>query len=80
MRSRISIRLHDDIRQTLEAEAHARGTGFPSYVRQILNETVLRLRRERIRAQSRAVGEYVGATPEAAAFYREWGTPRSGER
>jgi hypothetical protein len=34
------------------------------------------LRRERIRAQSRAVGEYVASSPEAAAFYQEWGTPR----
>jgi hypothetical protein len=36
----------------------------------------MRLRRERIRAQSRAVGEYIAASPEAAAFYQEWGTPR----
>ena len=34
-----------------------------------------RLRRERIRAQSQAVGEYVTRSPGAAAFYADWGTP-----
>ena len=33
------------------------------------------MRRERIRAQSRGVGDYVAATPEAAAFFDDWGTP-----
>jgi GNAT superfamily N-acetyltransferase len=77
MGSPISIRLDDDIKETLEAEARARGTGLSSYLRQIATEAALRLRRERVRAQSRAVGEYAAANPEAAAFYREWGTPRS---
>jgi GNAT superfamily N-acetyltransferase len=79
MGSPISVRLEDDIRETLETEARARGTGLSTYLRQIAVETARRLRRERIRAQSRAVGEYVAGSPEAAAFYEEWGTPRSEE-
>jgi len=79
MGSPISVRLDDDVRETLEAEARARGTGLSTYLRQIAIETALRLRRERIRAQSRAVGEYVAASPEAAAFYQEWGTPQPEE-
>lgn len=75
MMSSISILLDDDILQTLEAEAHARMAPDSPYLRPIFIEAALSLRRERIRAQSRAVGEYVAATPEAAAFYREWGTP-----
>ena len=34
-----------------------------------------RTRRERIRAQSRAVAAYVAASPEAGAFHEDWGTP-----
>jgi hypothetical protein len=76
MAAPISVRLDDDVKETLEAEARARHIGLSTYLRQIAIETAMRLRRERIRAQSRAVGEYVGASPEATAFYREWGTPR----
>jgi hypothetical protein len=72
----ISIRLDDDVREALEAEARARHIGLSSYLRQIAAETAARLRRERIRAQSRAVAEYVAGSIEAAQFYREWGTPR----
>lgn len=76
MAAPISVRLDDDVRETLEAEARARHIGLSAYLREIATETAMRLRRERIRAQSRAVGEYVKDTPEAAAFYQEWGTPR----
>ena len=79
MGSPVSVRLDDDVRETLEAEARARGTGLSTYLRQIAIETAQRLRRERIRAQSRAVGEHVAGSSEAAAFYQEWGTPRSEE-
>jgi hypothetical protein len=77
MGSPVSVRLDDDIRETLEAEARARGKGLSTYLRQIAVETAQCLRRERIRAQSRTVGEHVAASPEAATFYQEWGTPRS---
>jgi len=76
MAAPISVRLDDDVKETLEAEARARRIGLSTYLRQIAMEAAMRLRRERIRAQSRAVGEYVAASPGAAAFYQEWGTPR----
>ena len=76
MAAPVSVRLDDDVRETLEEEARARRIGLSTFLRQIAIETALRLRRERIRAQSRAVGEYVAGAPEAAAFYLEWGTPR----
>ena len=72
----ISVRLDDDVKETLEAGARARRIGLSTYLRQIAIETAMRLRRERIRSQSRAVGKYVSASPEAAAFYEEWGKPR----
>jgi len=73
MAAPVSIRLDHDVRETLEAEAHARHIGLSTFLRQIAVETAMRLRRERIRAQSRAVGEYVAA---AADFYRDWGAPK----
>jgi hypothetical protein len=76
MAAPISVRLDDDVRETLEAEARARRIGLSTYLRQIAVEAANRLRRDRIRAQSRAVGEYVAESPDAAAFYEEWGTPR----
>jgi len=72
----VSIRLDNDVREALEAEARARHIGLSTYLRQIVTETAARLRRDRIRAQSRAVGEYVAVSPEAAGFYQEWGSPR----
>jgi len=76
MAAPVSVRLDDDVRQLLEAEARARHIGLSTYLRQIAIETAERLRKERIRAQSRVVGEYVASSAEAAAFYDEWGTPR----
>ena len=76
MAAPVSVRPDDDVRETLEAEARARHIGLSTYLRQIAIETAARLQRERIRAQSRTVGEYVAESAEAAAFYAEWGTPR----
>jgi hypothetical protein len=76
MAAPVSVRLDDDVRETLEAEARARHIGLSTYLRQIAIDTAMRLRRERVRAQSRSVGEYVTTSPDAAAFYEEWGTPR----
>ena len=75
MAAPVSVRLDDEVRKTLEADARARLIGLSTYLRQIASETTARLRRERIRSQSRAVGEYVANSPEATAFY-ERDTPR----
>jgi hypothetical protein len=75
MAAPISVRLDDDVRETLEVEARARHVGLSTYLRQIAIEAAARLRRERIRAQSRKVGEYMADSPKAARFYDDWGTP-----
>jgi predicted transcriptional regulator len=80
MAAPVSVRLDDDVKETLEAEARARHIGLSTYLRQIAIETATRLRCERIRGQSRAVGDYVAASEEAAAFYDEWGTPQFEDR
>ena len=69
----LSVRLDDDVRKTPAAEAGARHIGLSTHLRQIAIETAAHLRRERIRSQSRAVGECVASSPEATAFYDEWG-------
>ncbi len=71
----VSVRLEQDIQTTLEEAARERGMGLSSYLRELAANEARRVRRERIRAQSRAVGAYVAATPEAQTFYADWGTP-----
>jgi hypothetical protein len=70
----ISLRLDDQVRQTLESEARARHLGLSAYLREIATEEARRITRERIRQQSRAVAEYVAGQPEATAFYEDWGS------
>ena len=79
MTAPVSVRLDEDAKKTLEAEARARHLGLSAYLCQLAAEAAARLRRDRIRAQSRAVGDYVASSPEAAAFYDDWGTPRREE-
>ncbi len=79
MAAPVSIRLDDDVRETLEAEASARRVGLSTYLRRLAAEEARRLRRERVRRQSEAVGAYVASSPEAAGFYEDWGTPGAAE-
>ena len=50
MSAPVSVRLDDDVRKTLEAEARARHIGLSTYLRQIAIETAARLPRVRMRA------------------------------
>jgi hypothetical protein len=71
----VSVRLDTDVQATLEDAAKERGVGLSTYLRELAEIEAKRVRRERIRAQSRAVGAYVASSPEARAFYEDWGTP-----
>jgi GNAT superfamily N-acetyltransferase len=73
----VSVRLDEDVRAALDEEARARGVGLSTYLRELATEAARELRRERIRRQSRAVGEHAAQSPEAAGFYEAWGTPRA---
>ncbi len=70
----VSVRLDDRVRETLETEARSRALGLSAYLRELATAEARRIRRERIREQSRAVAEYVASNPEAAAFYEDWGS------
>lgn len=73
----ISIRLDDDVRDELEAEARSRGIGLATLLRDLATEAAREARRTRIRKASAAVGEHVANSAEGRAFYEEWGTPHA---
>lgn len=75
----LSIRLDDDTRITLEAEAAARRVGLSTLVRDLATEAARQLRRDRIRGQSAAVGAYVAQSEAGAAFYADWGRAGRGD-
>jgi hypothetical protein len=71
----VSVRLDNDIQATLESAAKERGVGLSTYLRELAEVEAKRVRRERIRAQSKAVADHVASSPEARAFYEDWGAP-----
>ena len=73
----ISIRLDDDVRAELEAQARARGIGLSSLLREVATAAAQEARRNRIRQASALIGEHVATSAEGRAFYEEWGTPRA---
>ncbi len=72
----ISIRLDDDVRDELEAQAKARGVGLSTLVRELATAAARDARKARIREASAEVGRHVAASAERRAFYEGWGTPR----
>ena len=71
----ISIRLDDDVRTELEAQARARGIGLATLLRDLATVAAREARRRRIREASAAVGRRVACSAEARDFYADWGTP-----
>ena len=71
----VSVRLGDEVQSTLERVAKERGIGLSTYLRELAEREAVRVRRERIRAQSRAVAAYVQASRDARDFHDDWGTP-----
>ncbi len=71
----VSVRLDEEVQAALEEAARARGIGLSTYLRELALDEAKRIRRERIRAQSRSVGTYIAVSPEGRAFYVDWGTP-----
>jgi predicted transcriptional regulator len=77
MSAPISIRLDEEVRKTLEAEAKAQGIGLASYLRALATRAARDVRRARIRAGSAAVARHVAENQIAWAFMEDWGTPGS---
>jgi len=70
----VSVRLDDQVQATLEDAAKERGVGLSTYLRDLASEDARRITKARIRAQSEAVGRYVGESAEGATFYADWGS------
>jgi predicted transcriptional regulator len=77
MAAPVSIRLDDDVREELEAQARARGIGMATLLRDLAKEAAWDARRERIRQASAVIGRHVAVSEEGRRFYEEWGTPRA---
>jgi GNAT superfamily N-acetyltransferase len=73
----ISIRLDDDVRDELEAQARSRGIGLATLLRDLATEAAREARRTRIRQASAAIGAHVATSAEGQAFYEELGTPHA---
>ena len=73
----ISIRLDDDVRDELEAQARSRGVGLATFLRDLATEAAREARRTRIRQASAVIGAHVVTSAEGQAFYKEWGTPHA---
>jgi hypothetical protein len=73
----ISVRLEDDVRDELEAQARSRGIGLSTLLRDLATEAARQARRARIRDASAAVGRHVTTSAEGQALYDGWGTPRA---
>jgi hypothetical protein len=73
----ISIRLDDDVREELEAQARAHGVGLSTLVRDMVTRAARDARRARIREASGRVGDHVAGSAAGKAFYEGWGTPRA---
>jgi hypothetical protein len=73
----ISIRLDDDVRDELEAQARLRGVGLATLLRDLATEAAREGRRRRIREASAEIGRHVATSAAGQAFYEAWGTPRA---
>ena len=71
----VSIRLDDDVRHELETQAKSRGVGLSTLLRDLVTAAAREARRSRIRAASAAIGARLATSPEAQAFYEDWGAP-----
>ena len=70
----LSIRLNDEVRATLTAEAETRGIGLSAYLRQLAEAEAKRTVRARIRADSESVARHIASSPEAQEFCSDWGS------
>jgi hypothetical protein len=71
----ISIRLDDDVRAELEAQARLRGVGLATLLRDVATAAARDARKARIRQASEAIGHRVATSADARALYEEVGTP-----
>jgi hypothetical protein len=72
MAAPVSVRLDDEVRATLEADAKQHGIGLATYLRNLATDRAKLVRKANIRAESRRVAEYNSDNPDAQEFYDFW--------
>jgi hypothetical protein len=72
MAAPVSVRLDDDVRATLEADAKLHGIGLATYLRNLATDRAKLVRKASIRAESRRVAEHNRDNPDAQEFYDFW--------
>jgi predicted transcriptional regulator len=71
----VSLRLDDEVHHELESLARQRGIDLETLLCELAATAAREARTARIREESAAVARYVRSSPEAQAFYEDWGTP-----
>ena len=71
----ISVRLDDDVRRELEAQAQERGIGLATLLRGLAADAAREARRRRVYEASEEVARYVRSSREAQEFFDDVGTP-----
>jgi uncharacterized protein (DUF1778 family) len=77
MAKTLTIRLNEEDRAALEAEARGQGKGLSAFVREIAEAEARRVRREAIRADGDRVVAHLADHHEARAELDELGTPQT---
>jgi hypothetical protein len=72
MSAPISVRLDDEVRATLEADAKQHGIGLATYLRNLATDRAKLVRKAKIREESRLVAEHNRNDPDAQEFYDFW--------
>ncbi len=73
----ISIRLDDDVRDELEAQARRGGVGLSTLSREVGTRAARDLRRARTRAASGRIGAHGASSADGRTFYEHGGTPQT---
>jgi hypothetical protein len=72
MAAPVSVRLDDEVRATLEADAKQHGIGLATYLRNLATDRAKLVRKANVRTESRHVAEYNRDNPDAQEFYDFW--------
>ena len=71
----ITIRIDDEVRATLEAEAKRRGIALGTYLRGLASERARAIWRGKARKESERIVRHVASSKSARRFIEAWGTP-----
>jgi hypothetical protein len=68
----VFVRLDDEVRATLEADARQHGVGLATYLRNLATDRANLVKKANIRAESQRVAEFNRDYPNAQEFHDFW--------